>query len=144
LVESDDAVRAGRDAIAAAVANVLLDEHGVELGTDDGVRRTDLEAAGLLAVLADVGHHQPRLTAGDRRRGRHEALVVRRDLLDELDVSPVLRVELAGVVEAVAELGRISLELVPLLARDLAGFAADTNARVREEPDRSRVDRGHV
>src|SRR5205085_10145065 len=47
----DDTVRAGRHAVAAAVANVLLDDHGVELGADDRPGRTRLHAAGVDAVL---------------------------------------------------------------------------------------------
>src|SRR5207237_8773049 len=61
-IEADHAVGAGGDAVAAAVANVLLDIDGVELGADDGVGRADLEAAGVGAMLANVAHHRP----GDR------------------------------------------------------------------------------
>src|SRR5204862_5448607 len=94
-------------------------------------------------VLTDVAHHQPRLTAGDRRRIEHDTVVVR-DLLDELDVAPVLRVELTGVVERVGrELGRIPLELIPLLARDLARLAADADRRVREESHRTFLECSH-
>src|SRR5439155_25553539 len=84
-VHADYAVRTRRDAVAAAVAHVLLDEDGVELGADDGAGRTDLHAAGLLAVLADVRHHQP---GGAVARGR--GLIGH--VLDELDVAPVLGV----------------------------------------------------
>src|SRR5262249_640751 len=84
----------------------------------------DLHAACLRAVLADVAHHRPRHAPG-------------RAALVELDVAPVLVVELAGVVVAVAEPGRVAGELVPLLARDLAGLAADAERRVGEEADRS-------
>jgi hypothetical protein len=49
-------------------------------------------------------------------------------------VTPVLRVELPGIVEAVAEFRRVALELVPFLAGDLTGLAPDADARVREEP----------
>src|SRR5207249_2821631 len=115
LVEPDDAVRAGRDAVTASVAHVLLDEDRVVLGAHDRVRGTDLETARVLTVLADVAHHQPGLPARDRR-GRHDDAVVVGDVLDELDVTPVLGIELAGVVEAVEEkLRLVAFELVPLL-----------------------------
>src|SRR5262249_22402499 len=126
LVEADDVVRAGRDAVAAAVADARLDIDGVELRPDDGVRRAHFHAARLRAVLADVAHHVP----------GHAALGGR--ALMELHVAPVLLVELTGVVEAVAERGRVPGELVPLLAGDLAGLAADAERRVGEEADRSR------
>src|SRR5260370_39131345 len=58
LVDADDAVRARRDTVPATVADVLLDEDGVELGADDGVGGAHLHAARVLAVLADVRHHQ--------------------------------------------------------------------------------------
>src|SRR5215510_9792117 len=126
LVETDDVVRAGRDAVAAAVADARLDIDGVELRPDDGVGRAHLHAARQRAVLADVAHHAP----GDAALGGGP--------LVELDVAPVLLVELGGVVVAIAELGGVPGELVPLLARHLAGLAADTERRVGEEADRSR------
>src|SRR5215467_7376089 len=126
LVEADDVIRAGRDAVAAAVADARLDIDGVELGPDDRVRGAHFHAARLRAVLADVAHHVPGHTA------------LGGGALVELDVTPVLLVELARVVVAVAELGRVPGELVPLLACDLAGFAADAERRVGEEADRSR------
>src|SRR5207237_1942226 len=126
LVEADHVVRTGRDAVAAAVAHARLDVDGVELGPDDRVGRADFHAARHRAVLADVAHHVP----GDAALGGG-ALV-------ELDVAPVLLVELARIVVAVAELGRVARELVPLLARHLAGLAADAERRVGEEADRSR------
>src|SRR6185503_1684848 len=108
----------------------------------------------LLTVLADVRHHQPSLAAGDRRRDHRGATDLRavpvairigraRERLDELDVAPVLAVELPGVVVRVGcERGGVALELVPLLARDLAGLAADADRRVGEEADGTRLD-GH-
>src|SRR5438093_11294199 len=126
LVEADDVVRTGRDAVAAAVAHVRLDVDGVELRPDDGVGRAHLHAARQRAVLADVAHHAP----GDAALGGGP--------LVELHVAPVLLVELGRVVVAVAELGRVSGKLIPLLARHLAGLAADTERRAGEEADRSR------
>src|SRR3954454_15470663 len=48
----DDAVGAGGDAVAAAVADVLLHDHGVELRPEQGSGRTDVETCGVGAVLA--------------------------------------------------------------------------------------------
>src|SRR5207248_6594385 len=48
--EPDHVVGTGRDAVPAAVTDVLLDEDCVELGPDDGIGRADLEAGGVLAV----------------------------------------------------------------------------------------------
>ena len=50
----DDAVRAGGDAVAAAVADVLLDDDGAELGAEQRPGRAHVEAGGVGAVLADV------------------------------------------------------------------------------------------
>src|SRR6185369_2165763 len=58
-VDLDHAERTGRDAVAAAVADVGLDHHRVELRPDNRAGRADLEAASLDAVFADVAHHQP-------------------------------------------------------------------------------------
>ena len=55
-------------------------------------------------------------------------------VVDELHVPPVLRVQLPGVVVAVAERRLVARQLVPLLAGHLAGLAADADARVGEEP----------
>src|SRR2546430_8102503 len=124
-IDVDHAERAGGDTRPAAVADVGLDYHRVELGTDDGAGGTHLQAARLNAVLAHVAHHQPAAVIGTL------------ELFDEADVPPVDTVQLAGVVVAVAGelpdpavLGR---QLVPFLARDLARFATDANRRVGKE-----------
>src|SRR5581483_5331719 len=117
------------DAHAAAVADVRLDHHRVELGPDDRAGRADLEAAGLDAVLAHVAHHEPAALAP-----------VLAELLDELDVAPVDPVQPPGVVVAVAaHLGPAAVagrKLVPFLAGDLAGLAPDADRRVGVEPHR--------
>src|SRR6195952_5529597 len=55
----DDAVRTRRNAVAAAVADVLLHHDGAELGADQRAGRAHVEAGGVGAVLADVRGHQP-------------------------------------------------------------------------------------
>jgi len=131
---ADHAEGTGRDAVAAAVADVRLHHNGVELRVEDGAGRTDVQAGGLLAVLADVGVHQP------------DEAAVRPLPLDEGDVTPVVGVQLSGVVVGgVQEADVLDLHgnVVPLLAGHLAGLAADADAAVGEEPDlvaRSRLD----
>src|SRR5262249_18442974 len=87
-----------------------------------------LQARGVDAVLADVGHHQPR---------RLTALGVGAELLDELDVPPVDVGKAAGVVVAVAaedvQLQPPPRQAVPLVARHLTRLAADAHRRVGEE-----------
>src|SRR5262249_35307003 len=95
---------------------------------------TGLLARRRLAVLADVAHHEPapgvEAVAG-RRRTRLAALG---QLLDELHVPPGGGRERAGVVVAVAgPLEAVGGELVPLLAGDFAGLAADADRRVGVE-----------
>src|SRR4030095_12799193 len=88
VVGRDHAVRAGRHAVLTAVADVLLDHHRPELGALDRARRAGVEAARVLAVLADVAEEQPaEITSGLR-------------LLDELDVAPGAMAEAAGAVVA--------------------------------------------
>src|SRR5205823_2614108 len=68
------AERAGRHAVAAPVADVLLDHHGIEFGADDGAGRAGLHAAGPDAVLADVAQHQPAALERRLAEGRRVAL----------------------------------------------------------------------
>jgi hypothetical protein len=103
------------------------------LGLDDGVGRADLHTGGVLAVLADVRHHQEGLAAPCRDRLVNKVGACGQ-MLDELHVAPVLSVELPRVVEAVKqEVRLVALEAVPLLAGDLACLAPDADAGVSEE-----------
>ena len=111
------------DAVAAPVADVVLDHDRSKLGTRDRTCRADVEAARVRAVLADIAGHQPAEAVVDL-------------LLDERDVPPCVRAQLAGVVVGVAAPHEAVLRHeVPLLARDLARLAADAHARVGEEAD---------
>src|SRR5882724_1415724 len=127
----DHPKRTGGDAVATAVAGVGLDDDRVELGPDDCAGGADLEATRVRAVFAHVAHHEPA-----------SAFAVFGELLDELHVAPVNPVEPLGVVVAVAAhlmtaaIGR--RQLVPLLARDLAGLAADADDGVGVETHRLR------
>src|SRR5689334_5923517 len=122
-VDVDHAERARRDAIAAAVACIGLNNDGVELGADDRAGRTDLQTRRLNAVFAYIAHQQPTTV-----------FAVVGELLDELHVAPMNAVQRARVVVAVAgERGLTAVpagELVPLLAGDLARFTADAHRRV--------------
>jgi hypothetical protein len=126
VIAVDDAERARRDAVPAAVADVRLEDDRVELGPDQRAGRARVEAAGVRAVLAHVGHEDP--------RGRRRLLVGQQ--LDEPDVPPRRRAELVGEVvgRARLELGLLGGQVVPLLARDLARLAPDAHRRVGEEP----------
>src|SRR5207245_4225979 len=125
----EDAERARGDAVAAAVADVLLDDDRAELGAEERSGRADVEARGVRAVLADVGRHQP--------AQRLSVLVVepqRLLLLDERDVPPRVRAERRRVVVRLAGKDEPVLRNeIPLLARDLARLAADADGRVGEE-----------
>jgi len=90
-VDVDDAEWARPDAISAAITDVGLDDHGVELGADDGAGRTDFEATRLDAMFAHITHHQP---AADG--------TIFAKLLDERDMAPVDAIQASRVVIAIA------------------------------------------
>src|SRR5690606_39059387 len=118
--------RAGADPGRAPVADVRLEHRGVELGADHRAGRADLEAAGLATVLADVAHHQPAAL---------RAVLI--ELLDEPDVAPGGATQPPCVVIALTAEGvgpsGLGGKLVPLLAGDLAGPAANADGGVGEE-----------
>src|SRR6202522_221363 len=120
---------AGPDAVPAAVAGIRLDDNGIELSANNRTRRADLEAAGVDTVLANIAHQQPTTV-----------LPVFRELLNELDVAPVDTVQAARVVVAVAaqcvQTAVGAGKLIPLLAGDFAGFAADAYCRVGKKTHR--------
>ena len=127
---------AGGQAVAAAVADVLLDVDRVELGADDRAGRAGLQAAGVDAVLADVAEHQPVALEGLQARRPPAGAVAQP--LDEGDVAPGGRAQVDGVVVAEASPPEVvRRQLVPLLAGDLAGLAADAQRRVGQEADRA-------
>src|SRR5438128_10844803 len=118
----DDPEGTGRHAETTAVADVLLDVHGVVLSPDQRPRRASLEAGSIGAMLADVRHHQPALILPVRVGFR---------LLHELDVAPRGRPQRPGVVVTVAGHRKpVGGQLVPLLAGHLTRLAADTQAGI--------------
>ena len=123
-----NAERAGRDAIATTITDVILDNHGAEFGADDGPGRTCVQATGMHAMLADIAQHQP----GD---------AVPRWSFDERYVTPRGGSEVDGIVitesgHREGRRGSISRQLIPLLAGNLARFATDTDGRIGEKPNR--------
>src|SRR6266516_1990945 len=163
IVACDDAKGTGHDAVATAVADILLHVHGVELGANDGSRRTGFVTGGVCTVLAYVTVHQPAIAVEERERRarwrlcwrilRCDRLCVEKwqhgliglaacrlsasDLLDELHMSPRCRAQLLRIVVArPAPEGLRGGELIPLLASDLAGFTPDTETGVGEEAQR--------
>ncbi len=111
------AKRACRNVLAAAIADVVLDNNGAELCTHDCAGRTRVNTSSVNAMLAHNAEHQPRDTGCGRS-------------LDECHVSPGLRAEVDRVVitqtsQRRAGGGWVSRRLVPLLACHLARFAAN-------------------
>src|SRR5688572_7460265 len=121
VVEADDAEGARRDAVAAAVADVLVDVDRAVLGPIDRTGGTGLEAAGLCAVLAHVGHHVP----------AHAHLVVA-GFFDEANQAIALVGEVGVVLVRPRPFRLLGLELIPLLARHLARPASDAERDVGE------------
>src|SRR5467141_3132036 len=128
LVERHDAERARGHAVAAAVADVLVDVDGAVLGPVDGAGGTRVETPRLRAVLADVGHEQPGEITVGFGAGR----------LDEPYEPERFLCEVSVVLVRARPLGRLEPELVPLLARHLTGPTADAQGRVREHRQRAR------
>src|SRR5216683_1634803 len=114
VVERDDAERARADTVPAAVADILVDVHGAELGPVDRAGGARVKAARLGAVLAHVRHEKPgELAIGLR-------------LLDEADEAVGLVGERRVILVGAGPLRLLARQLVPLLARHLAGSATDT------------------
>src|SRR5690606_958083 len=151
-VDLDHAERTRGLAVAAAVAHVLLDEDGVELGADDRAGRARLQARRVHAVLADVRHEQPPLPGlrpllargqvapglefGGRLAPRLEARLV--ELLDEHHVSPRRGREVTRVVVRDAgEVEAVRRQVVALLARDLDRVGGAAERGVGEEAGRA-------
>src|SRR5260370_42465032 len=90
-VGCDEAKRECRNTISAAVADVRLNDDGIELGPYNRARRANFEASCADAVLAHIAHQEPAAV-----------LAVFSELLDEFDVAPMDAVKPARVVVAVA------------------------------------------
>src|SRR2546422_528705 len=126
VVEGHHTEGAGADTVPAAVADILVDVDGSELGPVDRAGRARLETAGLRAVLAHVGHHVPLLDL---------PFVV--GLLEEPDEAVALVREVGMVLVGPRPLRLRGRELVPLLAGDLAGATPDAQGNVCEHRERA-------
>ena len=126
MIQLGNAKWTRRNAIPAAVAHVVLDNHGPKFGTDDSSGGTRVEAPGMDTMFADVTEHEP-------------GNAVWRWLLHERDVPPRGSAKINGVVitetSQIADAKcRIARKLVPLLASDLTSLATDTQRGVSKEP----------
>src|SRR5437879_1924577 len=110
------------DAIRAAVTDIWLDKDTAEFRAHDRARGTRFEATCVFAVLADVREQSP----GECIRSI-AAATWHRTGLDKLDVTPGRVAERAGVVIREAfPVETVIADLVPLLAGNFAGLAANT------------------
>src|SRR5262249_19576786 len=105
---------------------------------DDGTRGAGVRTGGRGAVLADAAHHEPAAgpTPAEQRLQGHFLLRGLRlaELLDELHMPPGCGRELLRMIVTVARPAEtVRGELVPLLAGDLAGLAADADGGVGVE-----------
>src|SRR5947209_439209 len=160
FVTRDHSERTGNDAIAAAVADILLHVDRVELRANNCPRRARFLARRVGAMLAHVTLHQPavRIEKGQSGPGWNKwnealasglsnvrlhirahsmltvlSIVAPPDLLDEEHMPPRGRAQLPGIIIARPCPARfLRWKLVPLLAGHLAGFAANTQTRISE------------
>src|SRR5258706_5490941 len=115
---------ASRDAIAAADAIGLLEiDDAIGILHDGAVRGTRSEAARLRTVHALVFAHQP-----------HESAVFAFVFVEE-DQVPIIPARLWHGLIGIVEDGFAEGQVVPLHARDFAGFAADACCGVNEFAD---------
>src|SRR5439155_27328498 len=114
------------DAVAAPVADVVLDVDGADLGAEDGAGGTRLQAPGVRAVLADVGEEEPsERTLCLAGHGAGDLGSETTAQLLELHVPPGGGAQAARVVVGMAGPDAAVLgHLVPPLAAHLAGLAA--------------------
>src|SRR5690242_21897269 len=69
LIASDHAKWTGHDAVAAAVADVLLHIDRVKFCTDNRACWTGFQAGSIGAMLAYIALHQPAVAVKERQRG---------------------------------------------------------------------------
>jgi hypothetical protein len=125
LIELRNAEWACRDAIAAPIADIVLDHHGPELGPDDRAGRTRVQATSMDTMLADIAEHEPGDAIPDRT-------------LDERYVAPgggskVDRVVITESCQFESRSRGVAGQLIPLLARHLARFAPNAERGIGEK-----------
>src|SRR2546421_6556444 len=161
FVTRDHSKRTGNDAIATAVANILLHVDRVELRANNSPGRARFLARRIGTMLANITLHQPAVCIEKGQSGPgwnkwNEALasglsnvrlhiraqsmltvlsvVAPPDLLDEEHMPPRGRAQLPGIIIARPCPARfLRWKLVPLLASNLTGFAANTQTRIGEK-----------
>jgi hypothetical protein len=124
-IELRDAERAGWDAIATPIADIVLDDDTAELSADNRSSWAGIKATGVHAMLANVAEHEP----GDAVGGR---------TFDKCDMPPgrgpeVNRIVVAESSQIEQTRRRVTGKLIPLLTCNLACLAADANRGVGQE-----------
>ena len=127
VIELGNAEWTGRDAIATPIAHIVLNYYRPELGAEDSACRTGIQATGMNAVLANVAEHEP-------------SNAIPGWSFDECHMAPCGGSEVDGVVITVSSqregrCGRVTRQLIPLLACHLARFAANADGRIGEKSE---------
>ena len=126
LTAADDAEGARGDAVATSVADVGLHIDISKFVANDGTGWTGFHAARVCAVFAYVAHHEP--------VDRFASAVGGSLALHKGDMPPGCGGEGDGIVVTMpTEFVSVGRQLIPLFARDLAGFAADAERGVGEK-----------
>ena len=131
----NDAERTRDHAVAAAVADVVLDVDGLVLGANDRAGRTGLETAGHFAMFADVREEHPTeriFAVAAHGTGNLRAAAL--GFFEKKNVAPCGRAQADGVVVGKARpTGDVGGHVVPFLARYFTRLAPDAHRRVGEE-----------
>src|SRR4051812_3796147 len=125
----DYAERTSNHAIGATIADVRLHVHSAEFSAHNRSRRTCFQAAGVRAVLANIGREGPGSDVCTVSSMPHFG-----SMLHELHVAPSRVSNGCGVVigEA-APVVTICFEVIPFFACDFARLAADAERGIGEE-----------
>src|SRR6266480_4514118 len=136
-------------AVAAAIADIVLHEHGPDFSAHDRSSGTCFKASRLLAMLANVRQKYPtkgifrlrrgyggqvRLRIGWQTHRSRNLVSFLAILLEKHDMSPCQRADVAGVVVRISRPREAVIRnLVPFLASDFASLTTDANRGIREE-----------
>lgn len=119
-IDMDHVEGTGRHAMLIPVADMFVDENEALFVPVDGLRWTGFEARRVRAMLAGVAHKKPK---------RIPLLICG---LDEFHLFPSLAGELGRILICSLLDGRFGRQIVPLLAGDLTGPAADAKREIKE------------
>ena len=132
----DYAERTRNDAITTAIANVVLHKDRADFCSHNRTRRTRFQAAGFLAMFANVRNENPAKWIFSITHRPDNLLSLSSILFKKQNVAPRRCAELSGVIVRVSRPREsVIRHFVPFLARHLACFAADAHRRVSEETD---------